>query len=75
MYNDTCVLGNELQTSLVIANCGSQMTTALQVCLGLTRGMPTLWRLLLWIKCKDIEHNLGKMGFESLVHYSLSKWL
>jgi len=39
------VLGNELQMSLVIANCGSQMTTALQVCLGLTSGKPILWRL------------------------------
>ena len=40
------VLGNELQTPLVIANCGSQMTTALQVCLGLTSGMPFLCRLI-----------------------------
>ena len=40
------VLGNELETSLVIANCGSQGTTALQVCRGLTSGMLTLWRLI-----------------------------
>lgn len=39
--------GNELQRSLVIANYTSQVTTTLHVCLGLTNGMPTLWRLIL----------------------------